>query len=809
MFDMFEKKYKEKTVQDSIDQVLAKMEKEEAMQENPNLYEPPSQPISMQQEVMNAMMSGGANPALALMGNQAPGFNGMVDFSNPNSVSNMQNSLQSDPTFIANQNAMMNMMQQTLGAMPNVQVSPAGIPNQLWNGYSQHFPPQMVGNNFGLNPNIQQTQYQNPMDGVIPANPNAFNNTGGGIWYGDNPFQTQGFNTQPSIVGGWNNQPSYYNFYMNDPSNRAAYMGFSEEEIKSGKGFVVKVVSKTDEEIEEERRKEEEAEKEFFRSHTSWEEKYKIGGFKVVTKLVDREPPKQVNTQQQNETPNDAVEDNNDLDDPNKPSQVIIECTYSDINILKEWIYKILPKDYIGLDTTKIIVPRKRRLFFNKRDEEALRNLCKRLEVYNPPLAKVVWNKKHLKYRDDYQLYIEAAEDYLSDYEFGEMHDQTDEGYVDYRVPMRYRKLPEYTVDENGNKHFSDDYNDPLPFRKYTEETFEYEYDRGRELTNEEFEIFCEYEETCLVYCFHQLRLKNICEFNRKLQNLPLSYSVDRKHLEEKEDKLRKILVESINYRKSKQEEKIKMEQQCKMNKALEDPRTLEEIENERYNKLDPIETHYHEMRVLKKRQQQQYELYRDIFSSKSKKEFDAWWYGKNSSQYQQETLPPEELKRKQREEYVDRMTEANIAILSKAQVVDPVQIVNNFRCWQQAELQKLFGNTMNEATTAKDVFEKVIPHALYEISCENIERQRREAMNAPYNPIAYKKALLELANNRLLSGNEDPNFKPGPVDPKYGCPPNWVDPTNSKEYEERKARFMNYCNTSMGVNMPLRPIYK
>lgn len=214
-------------------------------------------------------------------------------------------------------------------------------------------------------------------------------------------------------------------------------------------------------------------------------------------------------------------------------------------------------------------------------------------------------------------------------------------------------------------------------------------------------------------------------------------------------------------------------------------------------------------MRVLRKKQEQQYELYRDIFSSKSQKEFDAWWYGKNSSQYQQENLPPEELQRRQREAYVDRMTEANIALLSKAQVIDPVQITNNFRYWQQAELQKLFGNTMNEATSLKDVFEKVIPHALYEISCENIEKQRREAMNNSYNHMAYKRALIELANNKVLAGNEDPNFKPGPVDPRFGYPANWVDPTNSKEYEERKARFMNYCQNSMGVNMPLRPIFK
>lgn len=800
MFEMFDKKYKVKTVQDSIDQVLAKMEKEEAMQQNPSMYEPQPQPISMQQEVMMSMMNGG-NPALALM-NQQQGFNGMVDFSNPASVGNMQNNLQNDPNFQANQNSVLAMMNQALGAMPHVQVSPAAPPPPpQWNGYSQHPFPQMVGNNFALNPNLQQAQYQNPLDGVVPANPDALNSSAS--WYTSNPFPTQqGLGMNPN-VGGWNTNPSYYNFYMNDPFNREAYMRFTEEEIRSGKGFVVKVVSKTQEEIDKEKQQEYLDEQEAIRNHPTWEEKLNPD-FKVIIKTVDRELPEHLKKQQQQES--QVVEEEVKEEGP---SRVIIECLNSEIDILKGWLYEIKPKDINGLDKEKIIVPRLRRLFFNKRDEEALRNLCKRLQVYNPPLARVVWAKRHLKYRDDYQLFITAAEDILNEYEIAEMFDKEDEGYYDYRVPMRNRKLPEYTIDENGKKIFDENYYEYHPFRKYTDDTFEYEYDRGRELTKEEFNLFCEYEETCLVYSFHQLRLKNFYEVNRRLQNLPLSYSVDRKELATREEKLRKLLEEGISIRENAEaKKKEETEQQCK-NKRVSDPRTLEEIENEYYNRFDPVEAHYHEMRVLRKKQEQQYELYRDIFSSKSQKEFDAWWYGKNSSRYQQENLPPEELQRRQREEYVDRMTEANIALLSKAQVIDPVQITNNFRYWQQAELQKLFGNTMNEATSLKDVFEKVIPHALYEISCENIEKQRRETMNNSYNHMAYKRALIELANNKVLAGNEDPNFKPGPVDPRFGYPANWVDPTNSKEYEERKARFMDYCKNSMGVNMPLRPIFK
>lgn len=802
MFEMFDKKYKVKTVQDSIDQVLAKMEKEEAMQQNPSMYEPQPQPISMQQEVMMSMMNGG-NPALALM-NQQQGFNGMVDFSNPASVGNMQNSLQNDPNFQANQNAVLAMMNQVLAAMPNVQVSPAGPPPQppQWNGYSQQQFPQMVGNNFALNPNLQKAQYQNPLDGIVPADPNAFNNSSAS-WYTSNPFPTQqGLGMNPN-VGGWNTNPSYYNLYMNDPFNREAYMRFTEEEIRSGQGFVVKVVSKTQEEIDKEREQDILDEQEAIRNHPTWEEKLNPD-FKVVIKTVDRELPEHLKKQQQQES--QVVEEEVKEEGP---SRVIIECLNSEIDILKGWLYEIKPKDLNGLDKEKIIVPRLRRLFFNKRDEEALRNLCRRLQVYNPPLARVVWAKRHLKYRDDYQLFITAAEDILNEYEIAEMFDKEDEGYYDYRVPMRNRKLPEYTIDENGKKIFDENYYEYHPFRKYTDDTFEYEYDRGRELTKEEFNLFCEYEETCLVYSFHQLRLKNFYEVNRRLQNLPLSYSVDRKELAIREEKLRKLLEERISIRENAEaKKKEEIEQQCK-NKRVSDPRTLEEIENEYYNRFDPVEAHYHEMRVLRKKQEQQYELYRDIFSSKSQKEFDAWWYGKNSSRYQQENLPPEELQRRQREEYVDRMTEANIALLSKAQVIDPVQITNNFRYWQQAELQKLFGNTMNEATSLKDVFEKVIPHALYEISCENIEKQRRETANNSYNHMAYKRALIELANNKVLAGNDDPNFKPGPVDPRFGYPANWVDPTNSREYEERKARFMEYCKNSMGVNMPLRPIYR
>ena len=553
MFEMFDKKYKVKTVQDSIDQVLAKMEKEEAMQQNPSMYEPQPQPISMQQEVMMSMMNGG-NPALSLM-NQQQGFNGMVDFSNPASVGNMQNNLQNDPNFQANQNAVLAMMNQALAAMPNVQVSPAGPPPPppQWNGYSQQPFPQMVGNNFALNPNLQQAQYQNPLDGIVPADPNAFNNSSAS-WYTSNPFPTQqGLSMNPN-VGGWNTNPSYYNLYMNDPFNREAYMRFTEEEIRSGQGFVVKVVSKTQEEIDKEKQQEFLDEQEAIRNHPTWEEKLNPD-FKVVIKTVDRELPEHLKKQQQQES--QVVEEEVKEEGP---SRVIIECLNSEIDILKGWLYEIKPKDLNGLDKEKIIVPKLRRLFFNKRDEEALRNLCRRLQVYNPPLARVVWAKRHLKYRDDYQLFITAAEDILNEYEIAEMFDKEDEGYYDYRVPMRNRKLPEYTIDENGKKIFDENYYEYHPFRKYTDDTFEYEYDRGRELTKEEFNLFCEYEETCLVYSFHQLRLKNFYEVNRRLQNLPLSYSVDRKELATREEKLRKLLEESISIRENaeaKKKEKI------------------------------------------------------------------------------------------------------------------------------------------------------------------------------------------------------------------------------------------------------------
>lgn len=826
MFDMFGNKLKVKTVQDSIDQVLAKMEKEEAMQQNPSMYEPQPPPISMQQEVMMSMMGGG-NPALALLGQQqagpggmggapqmnpALGFNGMVDFSNPASVGNMQNSLQNDPNFIANQNAVLNMMNQVLGAMPNVHVSPAAPPPPQWGGgFPQPFPNQMVGNNFGLNPNfVQQTQFQNPLDGVVPANPDAVVNSTAS-WYGGTPFPMQnGLGMQPNMVGGWNAQPSYYNFYMNDPANREAYMRFTQEEIDAGIGFKVKIVSKTDEEIRREKEQDALEEQALINKHLTWDDKFKNINFKTVMREVDiddlPEPIRRIRMEQESQAA--AEKKAKEEAEANKPSRVIIECLHSEIEILRGWIYRILPKDIIGLNAKEIIVPKPKRLFFNKRDEEALRNLCKKLEVYNPALARVVWSKRHLKYRDDYNIFIEVAEDNLREYEIDEMFDKREEGYNDYRVPMHCREIPGYTINEKGEKEFDEEYCELYPFIRYTDKNYKYEFDRGRKLTNEEFNVFCEYEEMCLVYGFHQLRLKKLLDDNRKRQELPLSYSVDRRELATREEKIRNLLVES-NGSKETTEEENKMEQQCKNNKVQEDPRTLEQIENEYYNKFDPIETHYHEMRVMRKKQQQQYELYRDIFSSKSQKDFDAWWYGKNSSQYQQENLSPEELKKKQRQEYVDRMTEANIALLSKATPIDPVQFVNNFRYWQQQQLQKLFGNTMNEATTAKDVFEKVIPHALYEISCENIERQRQEAMNRPYNPMAYKRALIELANKKILAGNEDPNFKPGPVDPKFGYPSNWVDPTNSKEYEERKAQFMEYCRTSMGVNMPLRPIYK
>ena len=53
------------------------------------------------------------------------------------------------------------------------------------------------------------------------------------------------------------------------------------------------------------------------------------------------------------------------------------------------------------------------------------------------------------------------------------------------------------------------------------------------------------------------------------------------------------------------------------------------------------------------------------------------------------------------------------------------------------------------------------------------------------------------------------PNSYSEPLDPKYGLPAHYRNYLCGKDYEEKKARFLNYCRTSKGKNIPLKPIYQ
>lgn len=601
------------------------------------------------------------------------------------------------------------------------------------------------------NPNIQCQM------GIVPTVPDAppppvptypqMN----GTWYGNQmPFDNQ----FTGYTGGM-----YYN------SDSTDFMEPDEEDYAEGRAVRVFIMTESQRrEYEEAQERDREAKpyKDYFeRNFTNYAERLQVH---IIRTPIEPEVKEEDNKQQEK-----------------------LSSDYEELKKAQEELKKRNDElsdmlDFEGIDTARLEIPDEHPLVLKLRDRREQKKLCEEISVYNTMIATVLYNIKFFIpdiTREEYERYVEVIKNKLNEYRELEEKNQDENGYIDYRVPYRNRPLPEFDeTEEGGREYFADQESkvNPTPRIEYKEmEEYEYAYDRGRKLSEEERLIFCEYEFVKLEVEVKKLRLKQLAEYNKKLQGVT--------------------------------EETIRRQR--------EEKKRLSEVENESYNIYDPIQVYYHEVRVRQKRQQQQYELYRHIFkNSKTDKEFDEWWFGKDSNEVRQR-MSPEEAMRARKREYKDRMLELNIQKINSLKPISSEEICYAIRRKQQEILGRIFGNSLQEAHNTREYFTKVVPQALYELSMMNIEDQEREGQREAImqNPFEYRKALLELGNgNQLVNRNFDRSksiFKDAkPVDPKYGLPSNYVDISTSEEYQKRKKLFMDYCENSRG-NIPLKPIYK
>lgn len=185
-------------------------------------------------------------------------------------------------------------------------------------------------------------------------------------------------------------------------------------------------------------------------------------------------------------------------------------------------------------------------------------------------------------------------------------------------------------------------------------------------------------------------------------------------------------------------------------------------------------------------------------------KQFNIWWYGEE----QAPNVPPDRKTIRKRQ--IREMTENNLRILNTAKVIDHEAIVRRNQEMLRKRLRELDKGWMNGVKTLREFFLK-LPY-LEVLMYWNLEEQKqRDAYKRNFiQKFDYYRALHKF-NNEGFNGysNPMPNSYSEPLDPKYGLPAHYRNYLCGKDYEEKKARFLNYCRTSKGKNMQLKPIYQ
>lgn len=318
---------------------------------------------------------------------------------------------------------------------------------------------------------------------------------------------------------------------------------------------------------------------------------------------------------------------------------------------------------------------------------------------------------------------------------------------LDYRVPHRYRRTPKKILDPITMQEGYADYEIPK------KQTFEfpdgtkkpfYDYDRGTEPTDDEWKEF--YAQACLI-------------------------------------RDREIIREQA--------------------KAVEEY-AKEKEELEKYNPWNPLEVRLHELKVQNNLAKAQHDIFREAYGDMvTDEQFDAWWYGRPKSEV------PETDYQYQKDSWRKQMMEQHIVRLNQMVPMDPKVV-------QERMMQQIHNNVyqfdqgyMDDCKDLKDFFDR-LGYLNVRISEENIEKQRRGDMSSTINKEAYNNSLQRMATESTPGWNNNniPGVDFSKVDPAYNSGPSYVDFTTSALLDEKRQRFMNYCQTSNGT-ISLRPIYR
>lgn len=548
----------------------------------------------------------------------------------------------------------------------------------------------------------------NSQNNFVPSSSN-FNNFKNAYSYsGNNPYNSYNYQYRNPFYSnpygyGYNNGIPSYGYAL---SNKV--MPPTEEDYALGLAFRPREVKVT-------------------KKHTNYFDNYKIKcNSKIIEVTVD-------------EDGNEILEENNKKENINIDGYG--NTGLVDVEYIDDWTkiplnkYSKQPSGHYLKNEDKVL-------------EDYISPLIDEIDKYNKMISYVVADSLYGDEltRDEFDIYIEYLANLLQMYKQKERINPN----KDYRASYRYRKTPrqvdpskgmigyssleldldwapEFTVDENGNRHYS--------------------YDRGEEPGHEIENIFYNAE----------MQRRNMVIKKKKFENL----------LEYNSDQLKRMGFNKYDFR------------------------SRMEFNSYKYNK---------ELR-------NEYEFYKEALRSyMSPKQFNIWWYGKEISP----STPPDRKTIRKRQ--IREMTENNLRMLNNAVVIDHNSIVNNNIKLLRNRIKQMDEGLMDNVKDLREFFDKL--HYLEVLTYWQIEeqKQRDEYRRNNYSQrFSYYKNLHRFNNEGPLGypGNPMPNSYSEPLDPKYGLPSNYRNYLCGREYEEKKQRFLNYCRTSKGKNMELKPVYK
>lgn len=395
-------------------------------------------------------------------------------------------------------------------------------------------------------------------------------------------------------------------------------------------------------------------------------------------------------------------------------------------------------------------------LNWTENDENELSSISDQIAVYDKSLAHTLWNIPTLDdiTREDWHYFRRYALEKLQDFRNKErMNPQ-----IDYRAPYRYRPLPAVYKTEDGD--LMPDLNIPIPvaFKSVNiDGDVVYSYDRVRDLTDEEWDIF-----------------------------------VDRSYAE---------MLEAGR--------KMKAEDLLNINKGLveESKTNVDNTPLPAVNPYDPISVRVFQAKLAERQYNNYKAFFRDVFRSRmNDEEFDNWWYGTNTANSRK---PMTQLEANRA--WAKQMTDLNIQELNKVRILDPVQTAQYYNNLELAAINNFTKGTMRKDMSAKEAWDNIgyLVNRIHEMNMEEQKKQQAQQYYQNMSHDTFRKSLYQFMNTGNAT-NPNPNYTSqyGTIDPRFGLPSNYVDITNTPEIQAKRERFLNYCNTTQGP-APLSPIYK